>query len=470
MFAEGVVAQAARQAFEAGVVYVSAAGNQAAASYESAFRDSQQNFNVSFGGVVTTVRAHDFDPGGGVDTFQRVTVPANDATLSFQWNEQFGAAATNFEVFVIDALTGFVVSRGTQLNALNPVEIVSINNPTTVARPYDILIGVNGALPTGPINMKYVAFNSAFQINDFPTNSPTAFGHVLANGVLGVGAAEFYQTPEFGVNPPVLATFSSLGGVDVVAPQRGNTTFFGQDVVQDADSLPNFGGTSAAAPHVAALAALLLQSNPALTPAGVLDVLADSAIDMDSPFTAGFDTGFDAGTGHGLVDALGAIGQVTNTDGLTGLVAGGYVVINDTRDLLDANAGDGVIDIDLSMSGQQVSLRAAVIGANAGSGNATTLLMPQNQYVLSLTGNGFTGQGDLEIYASMKLIGTGAGQTIINAGGDTGILDRVFEVVGSGQTLTLNKLTVTGGRAPSNLTTGEMHGGAIFVRNGATLD
>ena len=226
MFEEGPVAQAAREAVENGVVYVSAAGNFADASYESTFNDSQQNVQITIGQNQWTVRAHDFNPGGGVDILQRITIPALQTTaFSFQWDEPFGAATTNFEFFAIDGNTGNPIAKGTQLNALNPVEILGLTNPTGAAYPIDILIGVNGALPAGVTNMKYVAFNDQTQIIDFPTNSPTAFGHVLAEGVIGVGAANYWQTPEFGATPPILATYSALGGVDIVAPDGGNTTF-----------------------------------------------------------------------------------------------------------------------------------------------------------------------------------------------------------------------------------------------------
>ena len=45
----------------------------------------------------------------------------------------------------------------------------------------------------------------------------------------------------------------------VASADRGNTTFFVADDLRDPDTLPNFGGTSASAPHAAAIAALVLQ-------------------------------------------------------------------------------------------------------------------------------------------------------------------------------------------------------------------
>jgi subtilisin family serine protease len=76
---------------------------------------------------------------------------------------------------------------------------------------------------------------------------------------------------------------------DFTAPDGTNTTFFFSDSNRDDDDgdgvfetrevgeFPNFFGTSAAAPHAAAVAALLLQADPTLTPDGVYKIMEDSA-------------------------------------------------------------------------------------------------------------------------------------------------------------------------------------------------
>ncbi len=143
-------------------------------------------------------------------------------------------------------------------------------------------------------------------------------------------------------------------------------------------------------------------------------------------------------------------------------------VVSSNQDALDPGTlGNVFVDLDTVVPGRQVSLRAAIQDATAPAGGGGSIYVPRGKYGLTLSGAGGIEQGDLDILKSTAIIGTGAGETIINA---TGLGDRVFEVKGSGQTLTLDSLTVTGGRAPSNLTSGEMHGGGIFVRNGASLD
>ncbi len=185
-----------------------------------------------------------------------------------------------------------------------------------------MIVQFSGAAPH---LMKYVVSGRG-TINEFATNSGTIYGHANAVGAEAVGAAAFFNTPAFGVSPPVLETFSSAGttpilftttGVptfdpradkpEIVAPDGTNTTFFATDIPQDADTFPNFFGTSAAAPHAAAVAALLLHAVPTLTPSSVYTALESTAIDMGP-------SGFDNDSGFGLIQADLALATVPRTN------------------------------------------------------------------------------------------------------------------------------------------------------------
>jgi subtilisin family serine protease len=79
-----------------------------------------------------------------------------------------------------------------------------------------------------------------------------------------------------------------------VPPRGTNTTFFGRDI--EPDGFPNFFGTSAAAPHAAAVAALMLQAVPTTTRHTVYGILKSAALDMGRPW-------FDFDSGFGLIQA-----------------------------------------------------------------------------------------------------------------------------------------------------------------------
>jgi hypothetical protein len=205
---------------------------------------------------------------------------------------------------------------------------------------------VSGPLPTFiQVIMLVPVLGSAsgafIEDNDYGEISGTIFGHANAAGAITVGASHALDSPEFGgpatplldpsssVGPPTAIRRNASGGAmapivrakpDLVCPDGGNVSFSPcaeydtgtplnfdyicpvavDDTVSanDADTYPNFYGTSAAAAHCAGVAALLLQRE-ALFPADVLDALAAGAIDMD---VAGYDTN----TGWGFVQATGA--------------------------------------------------------------------------------------------------------------------------------------------------------------------
>lgn len=330
MFQDGAIAQAVDQVVAQGAVFFSAAGNQARVSYEGPFRPSGVPIDEG-GGFIC--EAHDFDPDPArVDIFQRIDVSrVFSAQFSLQWDQQFFSvsgspgAASDLDILLLDEDGPIMGGVGVNINTGgDPVEVVTFSLPTQLA--VDLVI--TRCDGPGPQLMKYVSFGGSTDglavINEFATASGTIYGHANARGAEAVGAADYQRTPAFGFTPPVIEDFSAAGGVairlntagqplstpevrtkpGIVAPDGVNTTSFFFDQDDDNDTFPNFFGTSAAAPHAAGIAALVLEKNGSLSPDDVYTRLRSNAIDMDDPATPAFDTGFDFRTGFGLVDAV----------------------------------------------------------------------------------------------------------------------------------------------------------------------
>ena len=368
MFQDGIVAQAVDTVSAAGVSYFSSAGNSNRTSYESVFRNS--NFDLGPGGAnitPSTFLVHDFDPTNSAWGFQLITVPAfTTVTLSFQWSDPFfsaggAGAATDMDIAVFT--TGFTYLAGSYNANIggDAVEVLPITNPSNAPLQLQIAIGKHAG--PDPAFIKYVGFDG-LTINQWNTNSATSYGHANATSAIAVGAAGYANTPAFGTSPPVLESFSSAGGVpilfdgsgtfigvqgrytpDIVAPDGMNTTFFGSlsnDV--ENDGLPNFFGTSASAPHAAALAALLLQANPTLTPTEVNVVLAFTATDMLTP-------GFDFDSGFGLVNAIAAYSAIGSDFGDAPDSYGTLAASNGARHTVSSTLKLGST-VDLELNGQ----------------------------------------------------------------------------------------------------------------------
>jgi subtilisin family serine protease len=95
----------------------------------------------------------------------------------------------------------------------------------------------------------------------------------------------------------------------------GGGTFPGSDETSSNDGWAAFSGTSAAAPQIAGVCALLKQVRPLITPAQIRNLLKTTAIDVNKgtchPNTGGHAAapGPDLATGHGLVNAWRALNK-----------------------------------------------------------------------------------------------------------------------------------------------------------------
>ena len=373
MFEDGIIAQAVDDVFEDGVAYFSSAGNDARQSYESRYRSSTEP------GI--SGPRHDFATGRGVDGLQTATASAGSATLlSVQWDQPSlsangrRGAQSDIDVWFYD-MNGDPIEICTD----DPLQLVcqipgfdanvgadAVETPIMVNfsdADIEVQIGIELYEGPAPNYVKYVWFDldaGVFSVDEYDTASGTVYGHANAAGAEAVGAAAWYQTEEWGSPlrpqcvPACLNSFSSAGGSPVffgangrrlgapvvrlkpgiTGPDGGNTSFFLFDLdfeipgTSEPDGIPNFFGTSASAPHVAAVAALMLDQRARdvaarkrfagprnLSPDLIYWALRLTADDMKlrnfggdiGPQRVDNANGFDFDTGFGFVDAQRAL-------------------------------------------------------------------------------------------------------------------------------------------------------------------
>lgn len=188
-------------------------------------------------------------------------------------------------------------------------------------------------------------------------------------GVIAVGAV--------GIDG-VIATYSCRGPeVDVVAPSSsvcGNLNIKTTDRMGNKGfnitNYTNFGGTSAAAPQVAAIAALMLSVNPNLTEEEVVCRIQTTATDLGTP-------GFDENFGYGLANAYYAVAYdfMTVSDELiTGVqkyTAENVVELGDN--CIIENTGNNLANVQVK-AGEKIVLKP---GFHAKSGSFVHLTIDQ---------------------------------------------------------------------------------------------
>ncbi|MEM7314878.1 MAG: S8 family serine peptidase, partial [Planctomycetota bacterium] len=235
--------------------------------------------------------------------------------MTLQWDEAWGAAATDFDIELYDADINKVADSNTANIGGNARDRLNYTNTTGMTQEFRVAFRyVAGANPAGRV-FKMVSFrNSDDFTENYVQNQDSIFGHNGAFRAFSIGAVPT-------TNPDTIEPFSSRGGVDIYFNDNGTRrtnilsrpkpSFTAADQTQTTvPGFAQFGGTSAAAPNAAASAGLILEA------AGGAGSLSHNEMHVILARTA-------VGTGVGSWDSTHGAGRI-NTLG-AGLVAKGQL-------------------------------------------------------------------------------------------------------------------------------------------------
>jgi hypothetical protein len=307
----GAVIQAVKDVTADGALYFSSAGNSGnvdagtAGAWEGDFVDG----GATGAPLPTGGRVHDF----GGQNFNVLTA-ASTGPISLYWSDPLGGSSNDYDLFRLNAAGTAIAAASTNIQngAQDPIE--QITQSTT--NPRIVIVKKDSA------QARFLHLNTNRGRLSIAT-AGTTHGHatVTGAGTFGVAATPAGAAfPQAFTSTDVVETFSSDGPrriffhADGTPITAGDVSSTGGQVLQKPDftaadgvsvtgvgGFPSpFFGTSAAAPHAAAIAALVKAANPSMTAAQIRAVLTSTAIDIQAP-------GFDRNSGVGIIMARDAV-------------------------------------------------------------------------------------------------------------------------------------------------------------------
>ena len=345
-FADGMVAEAAQEAVDAGVVFASSAGNDGRSYYQGDYTAG----NVGREGMGSY---HAFATDD-----ERLAVTVREGALVFlQWNDEYGSSSNDY-----DLNNGLcLASIGPQDGDDDPIEGLRIAVASTTLDPrsisMDVIIHAYSvqAAPAGRLKLLV----AGGLVDEYGTAQGSIYGHPAVRGVIAVGAIDAGD-PE----NDTIERFSSQGPVQIYYPTIESrrkpdvVSIDGVDITGAGGFSNPFFGTSASSPHVAGIAALALEADRRAHPGShrhaaakrVAANIRDTAVDLG-------DLGFDDVYGAGRADALVAVTAI-------GLLSDVTLTVDSTGDGADNDTTDGACDD----GNGACTLRAAIEESNEAGG------------------------------------------------------------------------------------------------------
>ena len=301
-FQDGTIAQAVNTVTAAGALYFSSAANSGnedagtSGTWESDFKDS--GFTQS--GVGTL---HDFGGGTTADLITEDTGP-----ISLKWSDALGGSGNDYDVYVIDELGNVLdASTNTQSGSQDPYEIVgpqSSGEYIVVARfagnARDLRVDTNrGQLSINTAHNTYGHNAAGNTLTVAAVDVATAGGHPFTGGAgnpvevySSDGLRRIFYQPNGTALTPGNFLVATNGGQVLQKPNLAAADCVSSNLA----AFDPFCGTSAAAPHAGAIAALALSMSIHPPAAQVKACMLSSALDIMTP-------GADRDSGAGIVMA-----------------------------------------------------------------------------------------------------------------------------------------------------------------------
>ncbi len=321
----GLVIQAVNDVTAAGALYFSSAANSGSkdkntsGTWEGNFVDGGA---ADPGLLGEAGRLHNFDPSATITPYDALSANGGGFPALF-WSDPLGGSANDYDLFLLNPGGTTVVgaSNDEQSGTQDPLEIINVGSMTSGQRL--AIVKFSGAA-------RFLHLDTNRGRLTFNTQGST-HGHNSPPGANAFGVA---ATPAAGaIGPPPNPTgpypnpFNSSNTIELFSSDGPRHWFFNADssaitpgdflatggqilnqpLVTAADGVscaaPGFStffGTSAAAPHAGAIAALVKSENPSLTSTQISTILTSTAIDIEA-------AGLDRDSGFGILDAFSAV-------------------------------------------------------------------------------------------------------------------------------------------------------------------
>ncbi len=288
-FEDGVIASHFKEiTAQNKVLLVSSAGNAASSHYQGVYTNSAKYNNW-----------HDFSHGTSeTEDLYFQLGPGRSARIVLQWKEPFDSTGlSDYDLYVFNMSTGAATASYTSnADTKMPMEAVAVQNSSGSYVNYAISVKRYNA-PT-PKELEVYVYGAPMYTNNI-VKTDSIFGHAAVPGVIACGAIDAVNPG----TPPTIESFSSQGPVTTLTGKRNKPDVCGADGVNVTGAggfSDPFYGTSAAAPHIAAIAALIKARFPTYTPTQIASTITKSSTDLGTP-------GYDTVYGYGLTNAYAAV-------------------------------------------------------------------------------------------------------------------------------------------------------------------